>query len=375
MSTFVFSSESVSEGHPDKIADQISDAVLDAMLKDDSMARVACETFVTTGMALVGGEITTHTYVDIPALVRSVIKEIGYTNAAYGFDYETCAVITTIDKQSPDISQAVDADGAGDQGMMFGYATTETPEMMPLPIVLSHKLMLELAKMRRAGKLGYLRPDAKSQVSVRYVDNKPTEITAIVVSTQHDPSADQKTIEADLKRDLLPTVLGNYKLASDCKIYINPSGRFVVGGPQGDAGLTGRKIIVDTYGGWAPHGGGAFSGKDPTKVDRSGAYAARWIAKNVVAAGLAERCMIQVAYAIGVAQPVSLMVNTYGTGKAPDEEIEAKIRKNFDLSVRGIITALDLRRPIYRKTAAYGHFGRSEETFTWEKTDRVNSLA
>ncbi len=375
MSTFVFSSESVSEGHPDKIADQISDAVLDAILKDDSMARVACETFVTTGMALVGGEITTHTYVDIPALVRSVIKEIGYTNAAFGFDYETCAVMTTIDKQSPDISQAVDADGAGDQGMMFGYATTETPEMMPLPIVLSHKLVEELAKMRRAGKLGYLRPDAKSQVSVRYVDNKPTEITAVVVSTQHDPSADQKLIDTDLKRDLLPSVLGNYKLASDCKIYINPSGRFVVGGPQGDAGLTGRKIIVDTYGGWAPHGGGAFSGKDPTKVDRSGAYAARWIAKNVVAAGLAERCMIQVAYAIGVAQPVSLMVNTYGTGKVADEEIEQKIRKNFDLSVRGIITALDLRRPIYRKTAAYGHFGRSEETFTWEKTDKVKSLA
>jgi len=375
MSTFVFSSESVSEGHPDKIADQISDAVLDAMLKDDSMARVACETFVTTGMALVGGEITTHTYVDIPALVRSVIKDIGYTNAAYGFDYETCAVITTIDKQSPDISQAVDADGAGDQGMMFGYASNETPEMMPLPIVLSHKLVHELAKMRRAGKLSYLRPDAKSQVSVRYVDNKATEITAVVVSTQHDPSADQKTIEADLKRELLPLVLSGYKMAADCKIYINPSGRFVVGGPQGDAGLTGRKIIVDTYGGWAPHGGGAFSGKDPTKVDRSGAYAARWIAKNVVAAGLAERCMIQVAYAIGVAQPVSLMVNTYGTGKATDEEIEAKIRKNFDLSVRGIITALDLRRPIYRKTAAYGHFGRNEETFTWEKTDKVNSLA
>ncbi|MBK6766347.1 MAG: methionine adenosyltransferase [bacterium] len=375
MSTFVFSSESVSEGHPDKIADQISDAVLDAVLKDDSMARVACETFVTTGMALVGGEISTHTYVDIPALVRSVIKDIGYTNAAYGFDNETCAVLTTIDKQSPDIAQAVDQDGAGDQGMMFGYASTETPEMMPLPIVLSHKLVRELTNMRRAGKLDYLRPDSKSQVSVRYVDNKPTEITAIVVSTQHDPKADQKQIDADLKRLLLPAVLSDYKMAADYKVYINPSGRFVVGGPQGDAGLTGRKIIVDTYGGWVPHGGGAFSGKDPTKVDRSGAYAARWIAKNVVAAGLAERCTIQVAYAIGVAQPVSIMVDTHGTGKMKDEEIEKKIRGTFDMTVRGIITALDLRRPIYRKTAAYGHFGRSEETFTWEKTDKVSSLA
>ncbi len=375
MSTFVFSSESVSEGHPDKIADQISDAVLDAILKDDSMARVACETFVTTGMALVGGEITTHTYVDIPALVRSVIKDIGYTNAAFGFDYETCAVMTTIDKQSPDIAQAVDKDGAGDQGMMFGYASKETPEMMPLPIVLAHKLVHKLADMRRANKLGYLRPDAKSQVSVRYVDNKPTEITAVVISTQHDASADQKMIEADLKKELLPSVLSGYKMASDCKIYINPSGKFVVGGPQGDAGLTGRKIIVDTYGGWVPHGGGAFSGKDPTKVDRSGAYAARWIAKNIVAAGLAERCTIQVAYAIGVAQPVSIMVDTHGTGKMSDEEIEKKIRANFDLTVRGIITALDLRRPIYRKTAAYGHFGRSEDSFSWEKTDKVNSLA
>ncbi len=375
MSTFVFSSESVSEGHPDKIADQISDAVLDAMLKDDSMARVACETFVTTGMALVGGEITTHTYVDIPALVRGVIKDIGYTNAAYGFDYETCAVITTIDKQSPDIAQAVDADGAGDQGMMFGYASKETPEMMPLPIVLSHKLVHELANMRRAGKLGYLRPDAKSQVSVKYVDGKPTEIVAVVISTQHDPSAERKQIEVDLKRDLIPAVLSGYKMSGDCKIYINPSGKFVVGGPQGDAGLTGRKIIVDTYGGWVPHGGGAFSGKDPTKVDRSGAYAARWIAKNVVAAGLAERCTIQLAYAIGVAEPVSIMVDTKGTGILPDEEIEKKVRKAFDLTVRGIITALDLRRPIYRKTAAYGHFGRSEETFTWEKTDRISSLA
>lgn len=375
MSTFVFSSESVSEGHPDKIADQISDAVLDAILKDDSMARVACETFVTTGMALVGGEITTHTYVDIPALVRSVIKDIGYTNAAFGFDYETCAVMTTIDKQSPDISQAVDRDGAGDQGMMFGYASTETPEMMPLPIVLSHKLVHKLAEMRRANKLGYLRPDAKSQVSVRYVDNKPTEITAVVISTQHDPSADQKQIEADLKKELLPAVLSDYKMASDCKIYINPSGKFVVGGPQGDAGLTGRKIIVDTYGGWVPHGGGAFSGKDPTKVDRSGAYAARWIAKNIVAAGFAERCTIQVAYAIGVAQPVSIMVDAHGTGKMSNEEIEKKIRANFDLTVRGIITALDLRRPIYRKTAAYGHFGRFEDTFSWEKTDKAKTLA
>ncbi len=375
MSTFVFSSESVSEGHPDKVADQISDAVLDAVLKDDSMARVACETFVTTGMALVGGEITTHTYVDVPALVRSVIKDIGYTNAAYGFDYETCAVMTTIDKQSPDIAQAVDRNGAGDQGMMFGYASTETPEMMPLPITLSHKLVQKLAEIRHSKKLTYLRPDAKSQVSVRYVDGKPTEIVAVVISTQHDPTVDQKQIEADLKKELLPLVLSDYKMSSDCKIYINPSGKFVVGGPQGDAGLTGRKIIVDTYGGWVPHGGGAFSGKDPTKVDRSGAYAARWIAKNVVAAGLAERCTIQLAYAIGVAQPISVMVDTHCTGKMKDEEIEKRIRKTFDMTVLGIITALDLRRPIYRKTAAYGHFGRSEDSFTWEKIDKIDSLA
>jgi S-adenosylmethionine synthetase len=374
MSNFVFSSESVSEGHPDKVADQISDAVLDAVLKDDTGARVACETFVTTGLALVGGEISTHTYVDVPALVRSVIKEIGYTSAEYGFDCDTCAVITTIDRQSPDISAAVNREGAGDQGMMFGFATNETAEMMPLPIMLSHRLMKKLTELRKAGKIPYLRPDAKSQVSIRYENGKAKEIAAIVVSTQHEPSVTQKDIENDLRKELLPAVLNGTPIASDCKIMINPSGRFVVGGPQGDAGLTGRKIIVDTYGGWIPHGGGAFSGKDPTKVDRSGAYAARWIAKNVVGAKLADKCTIQLAYAIGVAEPVSVMVNTHGTGKMSDEDLEKKIRATFNLTVRGIIEGLDLRRPIYRSTAAYGHFGRSEDTFTWEKLNKVDQL-
>jgi len=374
MSSFVFSSESVSEGHPDKIADQISDAMLDAIYKDDSEGRVACETFVTTGLALVGGEITTHTYVDIPALVRGVIKDIGYTDAGFGFDYETCAVLTSIDRQSPDIAGAVDRDGAGDQGMMFGYASTETDEMMPLPIMLAHRLVHKMSDLRRSGKHGYLLPDSKSQVSVRYVDGKPSEITAVVVSTQHSADVTQKDIADDLTKHLLPAVLPPQMMADDCKIYVNPSGSFVVGGPQGDAGLTGRKIIVDTYGGWVPHGGGAFSGKDPTKVDRSGAYAARWIAKNVVGAKLAERCTIQLAYAIGVAEPVSIMVDTHGTGKMSDKEIEKKIRKTFDLTVKGIIRDLKLRRPIYRQTAAYGHFGRTGDGFTWENLDRVDQL-
>jgi S-adenosylmethionine synthetase len=375
MSSFVFSSESVSEGHPDKLADQISDAMLDAIIKDDPEARVACETFVTTGMALVGGEITTHTYVNVPELVRGVIRDIGYTDSSYGIDADTCAVITTIDRQSPDIRDAVDKDGAGDQGMMFGYACKETEEMMPMPIVLAHKLMIELAKLRRSGKHPYLRPDAKSQVSIRYVDNQPKEITAVVVSTQHSEDVTRADIEADLTKHLLPLVLPKEMMAKDCRILINPSGKFVTGGPHGDAGLTGRKIIVDTYGGWVPHGGGAFSGKDPTKVDRSAAYAARWIAKNVVGAGLAERCMIQLAYAIGEKDPVSMMVDTFGTGKASNEEIEKKILKVFDLSVPGILSGLKLRRPIYRATASYGHFGRKGDGFTWENLDRINELA
>ncbi len=374
MSNFVFSSESVSEGHPDKLADQISDAMLDAIIKDDPEARVACETFVTTGMALVGGEITTHTYVDVPELVRGVIRDIGYIDCSYGIDAGTCAVISTIDRQSPDIRDAVDKDGAGDQGMMFGYACKETEEMMPMPIVLAHKLMVELAKLRRSGKHPYLRPDSKSQVSVRYVDDKPKEITAIVISTQHAADVTRADIEADLTKHLLPLVIPEKMMAKDCKILINPSGRFVTGGPHGDAGLTGRKIIVDTYGGWVPHGGGAFSGKDPTKVDRSAAYASRWIAKNVVGAGLAERCMIQLAYAIGEKDPVSMMVDTFGTGKATDEEITKKIDKVFDLSVPGILRDLNLRRPIYRETASYGHFGRTGDSFTWENLDRINEL-
>lgn len=375
MRNFVFSSESVTEGHPDKVADQISDAVLDAVMRDDPEGRVACETYVTTGLCLVGGEITTSTYVDIPAVARGVIKSIGYTDAAFGFDYETCAVITTIDRQSPDIAMGVNTHGAGDQGMMFGYANRETEELMPLPIVLAHKLTQRLAEIRKAGRLGYLRPDGKSQVSIRYEDNKPVEVETVVISTQHDPGATQKEITEDIKREVIAHAIPKHLLTANARIFVNPTGRFVIGGPQGDAGLTGRKIIVDTYGGWVPHGGGAFSGKDPTKVDRSAAYAARWVAKNVVAAELAEECMIQIAYAIGVAEPVSVLVDTRGTGKLPDKELEAKIRKVFDLTPWGIIKALDLRRPIYRDTAAYGHFGRSLDTFTWEKTNRVGELA
>jgi S-adenosylmethionine synthetase len=374
MNSFLFTSESVTEGHPDKIADQISDAVLDAVMKDDSEGRVACETFVTTGLALVGGEITTHTYVDVPSLVRGVIKSIGYTDAAYGFDYETCAVITTIDRQSPDIAMGVDKDGAGDQGMMFGFACKDTDEMMPMPIVLAHKLTKRLAELRKNGTFPYLRPDGKSQVSVRYENGKPVRVEAVVVSTQHNPDVTQKEIFDDIKREVVLHAIPAAMIDGDCRIYVNPTGRFVIGGPQGDAGLTGRKIIVDTYGGWIPHGGGAFSGKDPTKVDRSAAYAARWVAKNVVAAGLAEQCTLQLAYAIGVAEPVSVFVNTHGTGKMSDKELELKIRKVFDLTPKGIIAALDLRRPIYRETASYGHFGRTGDHFTWEKLNRVEQL-
>lgn len=375
MSNFVFSSESVTEGHPDKIADQISDAMLDAVLRSDPEGRVACETFVTTGLVLVGGEITTTTYVDVPALVRGVIKSIGYTDAAYGFDYETCAVITTIDRQSPDIAMGVNTHGAGDQGMMFGYACSDTEEMMPLPIILAHRLTQRLSEARKQGILDYLRPDGKSQVSVRYENGKPKAVEAVVVSCQHDPTATQKQIAEDIRREVIDFVIPAEFMGPNVKIYVNPTGRFVIGGPQGDAGLTGRKIIVDTYGGWVPHGGGAFSGKDPTKVDRSAAYAARWVAKNVVAAGLASECMVQLAYAIGVAEPVSLLVDTKGTGKMPDEELEQRIRKAFDLTPHGIIEALNLRRPIYRETAAYGHFGRTGDGFTWEKTNRVEQLS
>ncbi len=375
MSSFVFSSESVTEGHPDKIADQISDAMLDAVMKDDPKGRVACETFVTTGLVLVGGEITTTTYVDVPMLVRGVVKNIGYTDAAYGFDFETCAVMTTIDRQSPDIAMGVDRDGAGDQGMMFGYACKDTEEMMPMPIVLAHRLTKRLAEIRKSGMLPYLRPDGKAQVSVRYEGRVPKSVEAVVVSSQHDEMVTHDEIQADIEREVIRWAIPPELMKKDCKIYVNPTGRFVIGGPQGDAGLTGRKIIVDTYGGWVPHGGGAFSGKDPTKVDRSAAYAARWVAKNVVAAGLAEECCIQLAYAIGVAEPVSLMVDTRGTGKLPEEEIERRIRKVFDLTPHGIIDALKLRRPIYRATASYGHFGRTGDGFTWEKLDKVEQLA
>jgi len=375
MSSFVFSSESVTEGHPDKVADQISDGMLDAVLKDDPQGRVACETFVTTGLVLVGGEITTSTYVDVPALVRGVIKSIGYTDAAYGFDYETCAVVTTIDRQSPDIAVGVNSHGAGDQGMMFGYACRDTEEMMPVPIVLAHRLTKRLSEVRRNGTLDYLRPDGKSQVSVRFENGKAVAVETIVVSCQHDPTATQKQITEDVKREVISHAIPGHLMKGSPRVFVNPTGRFVIGGPQGDAGLTGRKIIVDTYGGWVPHGGGAFSGKDPTKVDRSAAYAARWIAKNVVGANLAEKCTVQLAYAIGVAEPVSVLFDLHGTGKMSEADIEARVRKTFDLTPWGIIEALDLRRPIYRETAVYGHFGRSGDGFTWEKLNRVEQLA
>jgi S-adenosylmethionine synthetase len=372
---YLFTSESVTEGHPDKIADQISDAVLDAILAQDPTGRVACETLLTTGLVVVAGEITTRCYVDIPRIARDTIKDVGYTRAKYGFDYETCGVITAIDSQSPDIAMGVDKLGAGDQGLMFGYACTETPELMPLPIMLSHRLVQRLSEARRSGAMAFLRPDGKSQVSVRYVDGKPVSVETVVISTQHAPDVDNaKLREQIIEQVILPTIPAALLDRNTVTFHINPTGRFVTGGPMGDTGLTGRKIIVDTYGGSCPHGGGAFSGKDPTKVDRSACYMARHVAKNLVAAGLAERAQVQVAYAIGVAEPVSIMVETSGTGKVPNARLEQLIRKHFDFTPAGIIKYLDLRRPIYRKTAAFGHFGRSEPEFTWERTDRVKDL-
>ncbi len=385
---YVFTSESVTEGHPDKMADQISDAVLDAMLEKDPAARVACETLLTTGMVVVAGEITTDAYVDIPNLVREVVRDIGYTRAKFGFDATTCGVITAIDPQSPDIAQGVDValeargaitqkdleTGAGDQGMMFGFACNETPELMPMPISLAHRLSRQLSVVRKNGTLPYLRPDGKTQVTVEYEDDRPVRIDTIVVSTQHDPDVTQEQIRKDIIEHVITGSVPQHMLDDKTRYFVNPTGRFVIGGPQGDTGLTGRKIIVDTYGGYARHGGGAFSGKDPTKVDRSAAYAARWVAKNIVAAGLATKCEVQLAYAIGVAHPVSVLVTTFGTGLIPDDQISALVFKNFDLRPAAIIRDLGLRRPIYRQTAAYGHFGRLDLDLPWERTDKAADL-
>jgi S-adenosylmethionine synthetase len=390
MSRSLFTSESVKEGHPDKICDQISDAVLDAIFTQDPMARVACETAVTTGMVLVMGEITTNCYVDIPGVVRNTIKEIGYDRAKYGFDCDTCAVLTSIDAQSPDIAMGVDkaleartgemtdeqidAIGAGDQGMMFGFACNETPELMPMPISLAHKLVKKLSDVRKDGTLSYLRPDGKSQVTVEYEGDKPVRIDTVVISSQHSQDVDHDTLEKDIIEKVVKPTLPANLIDKDTRYLINPTGRFVVGGPQGDSGLTGRKIIVDTYGGYARHGGGAFSGKDPTKVDRSAAYAARYVAKNIVAAGLASKCEVQLAYAIGVAKPVSILIDTYGTGKISEPELVKLVQKHFDLRPAGIIKSLDLRRPIYRQTAAFGHFGRTDIDLSWERTDKAEEL-
>jgi len=371
---YIFTSESVTEGHPDKIADQVSDAVLDAVLTDDPAGRVACETLVTTGICIVAGEITTTTYVDVPKLVRGVISQIGYTDAAMGFDSKTCAVVNMIQAQSPDIAMGVDTGGAGDQGLMFGFACDETPELMPLPVMLAHRLVQRLSQTRREGILPYLRPDGKSQVSVEYVDGKPKRIDAVVLSTQHDEDVSTEQLREDVRKEVIDPVIASNMCDSATKFHINPTGRFVIGGPHGDTGLTGRKIIVDTYGGMGRHGGGAFSGKDPTKVDRSACYMARYVAKNLVAAGLASRAEVQLAYAIGVAEPVSVMVNTFGTGKIEDQRLAEIVRENFPLTPAGMIEHLKLRRPIYRKTAAFGHFGRPEENFTWEATDKVEAL-
>ncbi|MBD1401627.1 methionine adenosyltransferase [Pelovirga terrestris] len=381
MTDFMFTSESVSEGHPDKVADQISDAVLDAILAQDPKARVACETLVTTGMAMIAGEITTSAYADLPTIVRQTIKDIGYSDSAMGFDYETCAVLTSIDQQSPDISQGVSEgeglfkeQGAGDQGLMFGFACDETPELMPMPIMFAHRLTRKLADARKSGKLPFLRPDSKSQVSIQYVDDRPTRIDTVVLSSQHVPDVTYDHLKEAILEEVIKPNLPAELIDSKTRYLINPTGRFVIGGPMGDCGLTGRKIIVDTYGGHGSHGGGAFSGKDPSKVDRSASYMARYVAKNLVAAGLARKCEVQLAYAIGVADPVSVMINTFGTGKIPSNRIAEIVQTEFDMRPAAIIKHLDLLRPIYRQTAAYGHFGRELPDFTWERTDRVESL-
>ncbi len=372
---YLFTSESVTEGHPDKVADQISDAVLDAVIEQDPYSRVACETFVTTGLVLVGGEITTAGYVDVQKVARETVKSIGYTDAGFGLDWESCGVVVALDQQSADIAMGVDRQGAGDQGMMFGYATNETPEMMPLPITLAHRLTRNLAAIRKNGVAPYLRPDGKSQVTVEYVDGRPRRIDTVVIAAQHDPDVSNDRIREDIVNEVIAPALPEELIdPGRIKYHVNATGRFVTGGPQGDAGLTGRKIIVDTYGGYCRHGGGAYSGKDPTKVDRSASYAARYVAKNVVAAGLADKCEIQLAYVIGVAEPVSVNVNTYGTGTVEDLEITRLIRKHFDLTPQGIIETLDLRRPIYGPTASYGHFGRDEAGFTWENCDKAEDL-
>jgi S-adenosylmethionine synthetase len=372
---FLFTSESVTEGHPDKIADQISDAILDACLEKDPYSRVACETLTTTGLVVIAGEITTEAYVDFPTIVRGTVTAVGYTDATYGFDSQTCAVVSSIHSQSPDIAMGVDTGGAGDQGMMFGYATNENDDYMPTPIALAHKLTMRLSEVRKNGTLPYLRPDGKSQVTVEYgPDHKPIRVDAVVISTQHSETVDNKTLRQDILRHVIQAAIPENLLDADTKYHINPTGRFVVGGPMGDTGLTGRKIIVDSYGGMGRHGGGAFSGKDPTKVDRSACYMCRYIAKNLVAAGLADRCEVQLAYAIGVAEPVSVLVDTFGTGKLDETTLEQLVRNNFQLTPKGIIDSLKLRRPIYKKTASYGHFGRKDPDFTWEATDKAVRL-
>jgi len=373
-SGFLFTSESVTEGHPDKIADQISDAVLDAALTEDPTSRVACETLITTGLVVMAGEITTKAQIDYGRVARETIRSIGYTRGKFGFDCDTCSVLSAIDRQSPDIAMGVDTGGAGDQGLMFGFACNETPELMPLPIQLAHLLSRRLSEVRKSGDLPYLRPDGKSQVTIEYRDGRPFRASAIVISSQHDAKVTNEQLRAEIEEKVIRQTVSSELLDNDTKLHINPTGRFVTGGPQGDAGLTGRKIIVDTYGGYAPHGGGAFSGKDPTKVDRSAAYMARYVAKNIVAAGLADRCLVQLAYAIGVAEPVSVMVDTKGTGRISENALANLVRDNFDLTPRGIIEELNLRRPVYKATAAYGHFGREEEGFTWENSDRAESL-